>query len=117
MVDQALDPGIILGIPWRQHGHDRKAVRLYLRVDRGVVPSFGGRSSGDILQVSPAPVDDDPELFAAPQRRIERSDERPKRVARDDAHLVCGRRGGRDFAVIRPHCIATRQTRLPLSGA
>ena len=109
MVDHALDPGRIQRILRRQQGRDRKAVRLHLRVDRWVVPTFDGRSSGDILQASPAPVDDDRKLFADPQRRIERSDERPKRVARDDAHLVCGRRGRRYFAVIRPDWIATRQ--------
>ena len=66
MVDHALDPGRILRILCRRQGHDRKAVRLHLRVDRWVVPTFDGRSSGDILQASPASVDDDRVLFAAP---------------------------------------------------
>jgi hypothetical protein len=109
MVDHALDPGRILRIVRRRQGHDCKAVCLHLRVDPWVVPTFDGWSSGGILQAGPAPVDDDRKLFAAPQRRIERSDERPKRVARDDEHLVCGRRDRRYFAVIRPDWIATRQ--------
>jgi hypothetical protein len=65
MVDHALDPGRIPRILRRRQGHDRKAVRLHLRVDRWVLPTFDGRSSADILQASPAPVDDDRELLAA----------------------------------------------------
>jgi hypothetical protein len=66
MVDHALDPGRILRILRRRQGHDRKAVRLHLRVDRWVLPTFDGRRRGDILQAGPAPVDDDRELLAAP---------------------------------------------------
>ena len=115
IVDHALDPRRILRILRRRQGHDRKAVRLHLRVDRWVVPTFDGGSSGDILQASPAPVDDDRELCAAPQRRIERRDERPKRVVRDDAHLVCGRRGRRHFAVTRLDW--TRSSSSPVSNS
>jgi hypothetical protein len=100
MLEYALDPGRMLRILRRRQGHQRKAVPLDLRVDRWVLPTFDGRQSGDIAQAGLAPVDDDRELFAVSQRRIESSDECPKRITRDDAQLICGLRGRCHVAAI-----------------
>jgi hypothetical protein len=109
MVDHALDPGSMPRSLCRREGYKRKAISRHLRVDRWVLPTVDGRRSGDMVQAGLAPVDDDRELFAVSQRRIESSDECPKRITRDDTQLICGLRGRCHVAAICFDWIATRQ--------